>query len=275
MGATAGEGVDVVLNSLPGGGAALGASLLRSGGRFVQLTQEPVPPLPANRSSFTMDVLLLARERPARFAALLAEAMRYVAEHDLGPLPRRVFPVSETQDALRHLAKGRHIGRVVVSMDDDDVRIVPPARRTAPGQGEAGPERPAAQASSAAAVLAAPAAERHRLLEDHLRHRVAGVLRMPPTQLDVNRPLSTLGIDSLMAVELKNKVESELQVSVPLVQVVQGPTVAELATLLLGLMEGREPEARAPTERAGRGPDAGKGSLLLSLLSLGEKERNA
>jgi acyl-CoA synthetase (AMP-forming)/AMP-acid ligase II len=52
------------------------------------------------------------------------------------------------------------------------------------------------------------------------------------------------GIDSLMAVELKNHVES--QVSLPLIQVIQGPSVAELATLVLENMpEGAPASCRA------------------------------
>jgi epothilone polyketide synthase A len=270
-GATGGEGVDVVLSSLPPDAPARSAGLLRSGGRFVQLTPGPAPALSPNRSSFSVDLLLLARERPARFAALFGDAMRYVLDHGLGPLPRRVFPVSETQDALRHLARGRHIGRVVLSMDDDEVRIAPAAGRPAAG-GAAAPAPPWSPGASAAAVLAAPAAERQRLLEDHLRHRVAGVLRMPAGQLDVNRPLSTLGIDSLMAVELKNRVEGELQVSVPLVKVVQGPSVADLAALLVALMGGADLAAPDAGERR---PDGKSGPLLLSLLSLAEAKRDA
>ena len=89
----------------------------------------------------------------------------------------------------------------------------------------------------------------------------------------MNQPLSTLGIDSLMAVELKNRIESDLQVAVPLIKVIQGPSVAELAALLLSQLAGVDPLAetaiRPPTAAPGKGD-----SLLLSILALGENEGN-
>jgi acyl carrier protein len=142
---------------------------------------------------------------------------------------------------------------------------------------EAGaPTEPGAEPprQTVAALRAAAPAARQGLLEVYLQEQVARVLRLPPAKLDVHRPLSTLGIDSLMAVELKNRVESELRTSLPLIRLVQGPSVAELAGLLLEQMEGSEPP---PTrvERPPAPPAGPRDSLLLSILSLGEDERNA
>jgi acyl transferase domain-containing protein len=256
--ATGGTGVDVVLLASAGGATA--PAWPRPGGRLVQLAPAASSP-PPNRSSFVADVAALAAESAERFAALLAEAMGDAAA--LGTLPRRVFPVSEVKDAYRHLARGRHLGRVVVSLDDDEVRLAPAAAAKASAED--------GQTVSAAAVLAAPAAERRTLLERHLQQRVARVLGMPAAQLDLQRPLGTLGIDSLMAVELKNRVESELGVTVPLVQVIQGPSVADLAALLLGLLEGAPAPPAATPPPAPDGARDKEGSLLLSLLAMAEE----
>jgi hypothetical protein len=42
-----------------------------------------------------------------------------------------------------------------------------------------------------------------------------------------------LGFDSLMAVELRNRVEADLEISLPLVDLLQGPSVAQLSGKLL------------------------------------------
>jgi phthiocerol/phenolphthiocerol synthesis type-I polyketide synthase D len=42
-----------------------------------------------------------------------------------------------------------------------------------------------------------------------------------------------MGLDSLMAVELKNRVELDLGIPLPVIDLLQGPSVAQLATLLL------------------------------------------
>jgi acyl carrier protein len=132
---------------------------------------------------------------------------------------------------------------------------------------------PPAGTPAGAAILAAPPPERRRLLEAHLQREVARVLRLAVSKLDVNQPLSTLGIDSLMAVELKNRIESDLQVAVPLIQVIQGPSVAELAALLLDQLAGVDPLAETPPHPPVP-PRARGGSLLLSILALGEDERD-
>ena len=79
------------------------------------------------------------------------------------------------------------------------------------------------------ALRALEPAERRRRLESYLRDRVAGVLRTLATRLDSERGLTSLGLDSLMAVELKNRVERDLGVAPPLGQFLQGPSVRQLA----------------------------------------------
>ncbi|HTK74403.1 MAG TPA: SDR family NAD(P)-dependent oxidoreductase, partial [Gemmataceae bacterium] len=59
-----------------------------------------------------------------------------------------------------------------------------------------------------AAALAVPAPERPAVLESQLREQAARVLRLPAASLDAGVPLNHLGIDSLMAIELKNRIEA-------------------------------------------------------------------
>jgi acyl transferase domain-containing protein/NAD(P)-dependent dehydrogenase (short-subunit alcohol dehydrogenase family) len=129
---------------------------------------------------------------------------------------------------------------------------------------------------SAAMVLSAPAAERQAILEAHLRGEVARVLGLSAARVDVHRPLNTMGIDSLMAVELKNRVEADLGVMLPLIRLIQGPSVAELAALLVEQLGGGESGAPGPSLAPVPPPvRARSDSLLLSLLSLAEADRGA
>jgi acyl transferase domain-containing protein/acyl carrier protein len=57
---------------------------------------------------------------------------------------------------------------------------------------------------------AAPA-ERRVMVEQIVRETVTSVLRLPAGQLDSRRPFGSLGLDSLMALELRNRLEETLQ----------------------------------------------------------------
>ncbi|GAB1543388.1 hypothetical protein NUACC21_60620 [Scytonema sp. NUACC21] len=82
-------------------------------------------------------------------------------------------------------------------------------------------------------LIAAEPEKQQRLLESYLSKQVAGVLGLTVSQLDVHQPLNKLGLDSLMAVELKNRIENDLGVVVSVVSFLQGPSVTKLTTQLL------------------------------------------
>jgi NAD(P)-dependent dehydrogenase (short-subunit alcohol dehydrogenase family)/acyl carrier protein len=83
------------------------------------------------------------------------------------------------------------------------------------------------------ALLAVQPAERHLLLLSYLTEQVARVLGLSSVKLDVHQPLSNLGLDSLMAVELKNRIAVDLGLIVPMVKFLQGPSVEQAATILV------------------------------------------
>ncbi len=78
------------------------------------------------------------------------------------------------------------------------------------------------------AILAAAPEERASRLQDFLAQQVSRILGFAAGNLDVTQSVSHLGMDSLMAVELKNRVETSLGVVIPMVQLLQGPSVVEL-----------------------------------------------
>ncbi len=74
--------------------------------------------------------------------------------------------------------------------------------------------------------------EHNTLLTGYLQEQVAKALQLSPSLLDVQNPLNNMGVDSLMAMELRNRIQTDLSVDVPLVKFMEGFSVATLATLV-------------------------------------------
>jgi len=70
-------------------------------------------------------------------------------------------------------------------------------------------------------------------MEDFLTRQIADVFGSEMSQIDQQTPINKLGLDSLMAVEVMNRVESAVQRSIPLSRLLAGPTISELAGLIL------------------------------------------
>ena len=83
------------------------------------------------------------------------------------------------------------------------------------------------------AILAADPSERQQLVETSLREMVARVLQLPVASVDVQQPLNNLGLDSLMALELFNRIERTFSKTIRLETTLQAPTVEQLVNILL------------------------------------------
>ena len=98
----------------------------------------------------------------------------------------------------------------------------------------------AADATPTASALlqqlgAAAPDERPRLLATHLRAEVARVLEFDnPQTVEMTQPLFDLGIDSLMAVELRNRLQSALALALSATLLFDYPTLEALVPQLLG-----------------------------------------
>jgi amino acid adenylation domain-containing protein len=87
------------------------------------------------------------------------------------------------------------------------------------------------------ALLAVPAEERQPLLAAYLHGQIARALQVDPAQIRREQPISALGLDSLMAVELQHALETELGVVVSMVSFLQDQTVDQLAADILDTLD--------------------------------------
>lgn len=137
MEATGGEGVDVVLNSLAGEAMSRSLGVLRPYGRFVELgkrdiyddTRIGLAPFRDNRSYFAVDLDGMARQRPDVVRDVLVEVSDMLTDGALQPLPHEVFSIERVVDAFRHMATGRHTGKIVINVEGEN----PPIELTSPG----------------------------------------------------------------------------------------------------------------------------------------------
>jgi phthiocerol/phenolphthiocerol synthesis type-I polyketide synthase C len=155
---TRGAGVDVVLNTLTGEAFGRNLSLLAPYGRHVELgkrdlvdgTRLDLRPFARNLAYLAVDVADMIRTRPAQAAEILGEVLRRSEAGIFTPLPHTVFAAAEASAAFRHLARARHVGKVVLSFGPGDglpaVTSGPVAadRPQAPTSGSVADDRPVA-----------------------------------------------------------------------------------------------------------------------------------
>lgn len=118
------------------------------------------------------------------------------------------------------------------------------------------------QASLRERLQALPERERHAALAAHVTAEVARVLRCEPTQLRPNTPLRQGGLDSLMAMELRNRLEARLGLPLSVTLIFRHPTITDLTTYLLHELVRAEPAAamNAATATGPAQPDAARES---------------
>jgi phthiocerol/phenolphthiocerol synthesis type-I polyketide synthase C len=141
--------------------------------------------------------------------------------------------------------------------------------------------RPASEAGDGGAsdrraretILAAGPGERSQLLEAFLVEQVARVIGLSVDRIDALQPLNSLGIDSLMSIELKNRLEAALGIVIPVVKLLEGPTIGEFAELLLSLV-GAIPDpafVTAPDQQILAVPSSAVPSQIVTIRSEGSK----
>ncbi|WP_187414402.1 type I polyketide synthase [Nonomuraea sp. PA05] len=75
--------------------------------------------------------------------------------------------------------------------------------------------------------------ERRTLAEECVRRHAATVLRLPAGRIDPAAPLAGLGLDSLLALELRNRLQQDVRRSIPATAIWTHPSIEALARYLL------------------------------------------
>jgi hypothetical protein len=132
-----------------------------------------------------------------------------------------------------------------------------------------------------AVLLAASPFERRALVEGYLRRELERLLGAPLSDEDMEMPVQSLGLDSLMAIQVRNRVETSLGVSLSLVDFLKGLQVRRLvdgiveqlaamapvaATMNRPLVQERERTVAVRTEGVGSLSESELDSLLVTLL---------
>jgi acyl transferase domain-containing protein len=187
-----------------------------------------------------------AQDRPARSIGWGPWAMGMVTEFNLiDSFARRgMYTISEEQ-GMQVMSRllGRDFSHLAV-MDADwplvcqsySMGIVPPmvahlAETETISMASGDNAQPAV---SILAQLAGTAEqERQTLLADYLHELVAKVLRIQRSRFDLQQPLNTLGMDSMIAIELKNQIDHHLRVNISVVDLLQGSSVMLITSRLL------------------------------------------
>ena len=125
------DGVDVVLNSLSGEGLYESWSCLRPFGRFIELGKAdinssanlPMSPFSQNVTFSSVDLGVVMDKAKPVMAATLKAVMALLEEpaRISTPQPLHVYKLSELEKAFRSIQSGKHIGKVVVEMDEDSI----------------------------------------------------------------------------------------------------------------------------------------------------------
>jgi len=108
------------------------------------------------------------------------------------------------------------------------------------------------------------------MVEEYLGALTAHVLRISPSRLDRSVPLSDAGIDSLLAIELKNRIELDLRIIVPIAKLLKGPSVRSLAIDILPLVEDAQDKTPQPVVRVAIEPQPAPAPVSDALDEIGE-----
>ncbi|HUH72972.1 MAG TPA: SDR family NAD(P)-dependent oxidoreductase [Chitinophagales bacterium] len=128
---TSNEGIDVVLNSLTGSAMVESLELLRNFGRFVEIGKKDVydnsqiglQAFSKGLSYYMLDFEKMIFEKPRLVGELLGELLPFFENESFLPLTSKIFHVSEVEKAFDFMTTGKHIGKIVIQINPENVFI--------------------------------------------------------------------------------------------------------------------------------------------------------
>ncbi|CRL24691.1 Beta-ketoacyl synthase [Penicillium camemberti] len=141
MRATAGRGVDVVLNSLSGNLLHASWECVAKFGRMVELGKRDfishgmlnMSLFEANRAFFGVDLAQVCKETPEILKSTLATFLDWYRQGKIGPIhPVKVFDAIDIVGAFRYMQAGTHLGKILVRMPSSVESLAPPVVKSFP-----------------------------------------------------------------------------------------------------------------------------------------------
>jgi hypothetical protein len=78
-------------------------------------------------------------------------------------------------------------------------------------------------------ILSAPPSERRQRIDEYLRQQVRDVLGLEMSSANLEKPLQALGLDSLTGIQLRNRIEDDLGLSLSVVDFLKGLSMTQVA----------------------------------------------
>jgi hypothetical protein len=85
-------------------------------------------------------------------------------------------------------------------------------------------------------ILTAPPTEWRKLIDEYLRQQVRDVLGLEVSSANVDKPLQALGLDSLTGIQLRNRIEDDLGLSLSLIDFLKGLSMTQVADRVMATL---------------------------------------
>ncbi|CAM1501901.1 Fc.00g038850.m01.CDS01 [Cosmosporella sp. VM-42] len=136
---TGGKGVDIVLNCLSGEALKASWSVIAPFGRFIEIGKKDIEentrlgmaPFIRNVTLASVDLTVIFRQRKELGAQLLSDVMALLRNGNIGQVsPITTFSFSKIEEAFRYMQAGKHMGKIVLVPQEDDIVPVAPMAKT-------------------------------------------------------------------------------------------------------------------------------------------------
>jgi acyl transferase domain-containing protein/acyl carrier protein len=148
----------------------------------------------------------------------------------------KAMPLSETIEALDKLMSSAAVETGVAEVDWKNLFRTTGMRTSARYSAFAGDtgldESRVSLSAGVHDILEADADAVSSLVEVYIRDHLARAMGSVPSRIDTQKSLPNLGIDSLIAVEVRNRINTDLGVNVPLVKLMQNESIRTLAAFV-------------------------------------------
>jgi acyl transferase domain-containing protein/SAM-dependent methyltransferase/acyl carrier protein len=213
----------------------------------------------------------LATMSPAQGLAAMGRLLR--ADPTRSPAQAAVLSIDWPKYVARAVPHGRSaLLDDLVSEEATHPARAPSRLTTSTETGSA--ESAGSRAGFMARLAQAPAARKRSLVASFVRERSLAVLGLDPQRaVDPAMPLGELGLDSLLAVELRNAFSSVLGRPLPATLLFDHPTIEALTDHLISEVVGKlstSPVAEPPVQGAGK--DQGGPTMVESIEELSDEE---